>query len=111
MAVTMIANCKCPVKDCSTFVSLPMVHGRAGHVIEAVVLVRNMLTREMGISEIQTSSPYYTAHCIEHRKPLMKVQRVKATLSARVRCDVRCQMATGHTCICSCGGRRHGELS
>lgn len=37
------------------------------------------------------------------------VQRIKATLSEKHKCDSRCTNAKGPTCVCSCGGANHGS--
>ena len=46
--------------------------------------------------------------CAKHEKPLTW-QKITAKLNYAHVCDIRCMMATGPDCECSCGGANHGR--
>ena len=38
----------------------------------------------------------------------MKAHYISGRVNTGISCDDRCRMATGATCSCQCGGRKHG---
>lgn len=49
------------------------------------------------------------SHDCGGRSRAVVVPEVRGTVNPGVRCDARCQGATGPDCECSCGGRNHGR--
>lgn len=51
----------------------------------------------------------YVIDCRQCGRPRI-ANEVVGRFSSKIRCDARCQAATGNKCECQCSGKNHGQL-
>ncbi len=90
---------------------------RCGFTATQTVTITRRTTMTYGITGMKTHNAYryegdnaIPCKCAgtEHFQRLLNMKFVDGTKRDDVPCDARCTGATGHKCICSCGGKNHG---